>query len=107
MSPLQPSIDPTNVRCPTCRANQPWSDTCRRCKSDLRLLREFARAYEIDRQACLAALRDGRPREAELAARRCLGISPDAEGRRLLALAALQAGDWARAAELARSLDEG
>jgi hypothetical protein len=107
MSALQPSIDPANVRCPTCRANQPWSDTCRRCKSDLRLLREFAGAYENERRACLAGLRDGRPREAELAARRCLNISPGAEGLRLLALAALQAGDWARAADLARSLDEG
>jgi hypothetical protein len=106
MTALPDSIDPANVRCPTCRANQPWSDVCRRCKSDLRLLREFAGAFENARRACLAGLRDGRPREAELAARRCLKISPGAEARRLLALAALQAGDWARAAELARRLDE-
>ena len=28
------------MRCPTCRAEQEWSDNCRRCRCDLQLLRE-------------------------------------------------------------------
>jgi hypothetical protein len=96
-------IDPETVRCPTCRASQPWSDTCRRCRSDLRLLREFAEGYERARLECLDHLREGRPREALDAARRCLELSPDARSRRLLALASLRLGDWAAAAMFCRS----
>lgn len=98
-------IDPETVRCPTCRASQPWSDLCRRCKSNLGLLREFAREYERARLECLDRLRRGDHSAAETAARRCLELSPDPKARRLLALASLQAGDWATAAELGRMLD--
>jgi hypothetical protein len=95
--------DPTSstVRCPTCRAEQDWSDTCRRCKSDLGLLRALASAYRRNRRACLEHLRDGNSGEALRAARRCDQIKADTESRRLLALAALQGGDWATAADLA------
>jgi hypothetical protein len=93
-------IDPETMRCPTCRATQPWSDTCRRCKSDLRLLREFAQTYEQSRRACLDHLRQGRIREAQAAASRCLELSPDATTRRLMALVALRSGDWPTAATL-------
>ncbi len=93
-------IDPETMRCPTCRAMQPWSDSCRRCKSDLRLLREFAQAYEQSRRACLDHLRQGRLREAQAAASRCLDLSPDAMSRRLMALVALRSGDWPAAAAL-------
>ncbi len=97
---MTPPIDPQTVRCPTCRAMQPWSDTCRRCKSDLRLLREFAEAYEQSRRACLDHLRHGRLREARVAATRCLELSPDPASRRLLALVALRSGDWPAALAL-------
>jgi hypothetical protein len=90
------------VRCPTCRAEQEWSDTCRRCKSDLRLLRALAKSYLQNRRACLEHLRQGRLREALHAARRCYQINADTESRRLLALTALQGGDWATAADLVR-----
>ncbi|HMB04478.1 MAG TPA: Uma2 family endonuclease [Isosphaeraceae bacterium] len=93
---------PNRVRCPTCRAVQEWSDTCRRCKSDLRLLREFAADYERSRRACLERLRAGHPREARYFARRCHALRAGAESRRLLALAALHCGDWPTAAALAR-----
>jgi hypothetical protein len=92
------------VRCPTCRAEQEWSDTCRRCKSDLRLLRAFAAAYGQSRRACLAHLRQGQGRAAMVAARRCYALRPDTESRRLLALAALECGDWETAAALARTI---
>jgi hypothetical protein len=99
------TTDPINldtVRCPTCRASQPWSDSCRRCKSDLRLLREFAEGYERARLECLDHLRGGHPREARDAARRCFELSPDAQSRRLFALASLRLGDWEAAAALGR-----
>ena len=73
---------PESVRCPTCRAVQEWSDTCRRCKSDLRLLRAFAESYLRSRRACLEHLRAGQPVEALRAARRVLTLRPDAESRR-------------------------
>jgi hypothetical protein len=94
------------VRCPTCRAEQEWSDTCRRCKSDLRLLRAFAAAYQRSRSACLEHLRQGEGRAAMAAARRCYELRPDAESRRLLALAALECGDWATATAVARTIPE-
>jgi len=95
MSPEPPDAHALDtVRCPTCRAVQEWSDTCRRCKSDLRLLRAFAASYRRSRRDCLEGLRSGHPFEALRAARRCHALRPDAESRRLLALAALRAGDW-------------
>jgi hypothetical protein len=98
------SIDTETLRCPTCRASQPWSDACRRCKSDLRLLRDFAEGFEQSRRACLDHLQRGRLDRAKAAATRCLEISPDETSRRLMALVALQAGDWPAAAALAGDL---
>ena len=95
-------IDPETVRCPNCRASQPWSDICRRCKSDLRLLREFAEGYERARLECLDHLQHGRLSEAHAAASRCLELSPDAGSRHLMALVALRAGDWPDAARLGK-----
>ena len=86
--------NPSTVRCPTCRASQEWSDTCRRCRSDLRLLRRFAQGYDQARHACLVALRDGHPRAALDAARHCHALAPSAESRRLLTTAALHLHDW-------------
>jgi len=105
MANAPPPPDPATVRCPTCRAEQSWSDTCRRCKCDLRLLREAAEAYHRARRACLLHLDAGQPRAALLAARRCRGLAPSAESRRLLAVAALLGGEWADAAATARRLD--
>ena len=94
--------DPEAVRCPTCRAAQPWSDACRRCGSDLRLLREFAEAYRRRRLACLRSLRSGDLRAAWRAARDGHALSASAESRRLKAVAALLLGDPATAVALAR-----
>ena len=97
-------LDAQTVRCPTCRAAQEWSDTCRRCKTDLRLIRETAAAYFESRRECLLHLAAGRPVAALRAARRCCELHPDVEARRLLALAAFRMGLWREAAGLARSL---
>ena len=102
------ALPPNTVRCPTCRAVQEWSDTCRRCKSDLRLLREFAASYERSRRACLDELRAGHPCAARRAAQHCHALRAGAESRRLLAVAALHCGDWPTAAALAhRVLQDG
>jgi hypothetical protein len=96
-----PDTESGTVRCPTCRASQEWSDACRRCKSDLRLLRAFAAAYERSRRSCLDAIRDGDPRAASHHAQICHAFRPDADSRRLLALAAFLRGDWHAVAVLA------
>lgn len=83
------------MRCPTCRAVQPWSDTCRRCKSDLRLLRELAGEYSALRGHCLLNLRQNRIGAAVELARRCLVLRDDADTRRLLAVCELLNGKWA------------
>ena len=95
--------DPDSVRCPTCRASQAWSDTCRRCKSDLRLLRAFADSYHSGRRACLRLVLEGDARGARDAAARCHALAPSGESRRLLAVAALLEGDWAAAEQAGRA----
>jgi hypothetical protein len=82
------------LRCPTCGARQGWTDTCRRCKSDLRLLRSALEAYERHRRAALLALDEGRLEVALLQARRCHELRPGPESRRLLAVCQLLRGDW-------------
>jgi hypothetical protein len=82
------------LRCPTCGARQEWTDTCRRCKSDLRLLRAALEAYDEHHRAGLLALDDGRLDEALRHARRCDELRPGPESRRLLAVCQLLRGDW-------------
>ena len=85
------------MRCPTCRASQGWSDTCRRCKSDLLLLREFTEKYAALRARCLSNLRYNRTHAALANARECLELRDDTESRRLLAVCELLNENWAAA----------
>jgi hypothetical protein len=85
------------LRCPTCGARQGWTDTCRRCKSDLRLLRSALKAYEAYRHRGLLALGAGRLEEALQHARRCHELRPDRDSHRLLAVCQLLRGEWAEA----------
>jgi tetratricopeptide (TPR) repeat protein len=89
------------LRCPTCGARQGWVNTCRRCKSDLRLLRSALRVYEVHRRRGLQALDAGRLEEALQHARRCHELRPDRDSHRLLAVCHLLRGEWAEALELA------
>ena len=93
------------MRCPTCRAVQEWSDVCRRCRCDLRLLRQAADEYQEARRHCLAALHAGRPDEAAEWAERCVEIEPDAAARRLLAACLFAHGDWSGACSVAATLE--
>jgi hypothetical protein len=85
------------VRCPTCRARQEWSDTCRRCQCDLSLLWTVELACRRRRRRALLALRAGRHADALAEARRAYTLHPDAPTARLLAVCLLLAGRWPEA----------
>ncbi len=96
------TISPDELRCPTCGARQAWADTCRRCKSDLRMLRAALEAYRYHREAGLLALDEGRPDAAVHHAQRCRELRPGPESDRLLAVCRFLRGDWDEAVDLAR-----
>jgi hypothetical protein len=95
------------MRCPTCRATQAWSEACRRCKSDLRLLRAVAEHHAALRERCLWNLRHNRAGVALELARQCFTVRDDADTRRLLAVCELLNGNWAAARACAGRLAEG
>jgi hypothetical protein len=94
------------LKCPTCGAQQGWTDTCRRCKSDLRLLREALTSYEQHRRSTLRALDAGRLESALRHARRCQELRPSPASHRLLAVCQLLRGDWLEAIDRARAVEE-
>ena len=64
--------------CPVCRAAEPISDTCRRCRSDLRMVRGVRRAARAARRQALLHLAAGaRPTRFRQAAN-CTPSSPAA-----------------------------
>ncbi len=93
------------LRCPTCGARQGWSDACRRCKSDLRLLGDAIKDYERHRRSTLLDLDAGRFDTALRHARRCHELRPGPESHRLMAVCQLLRGDWADALQIARGGD--
>jgi hypothetical protein len=97
-------MNPTSLRCPTCRAEQPWSDICRRCKSDLRLLREVAAEYAAIRMLCLIKLNRNQVVAALEQARQCVALCADADSRRLLAVCELLNRNWPAALAQAEQL---
>ncbi len=102
----EPIRPPDVLRCPTCGARQGMTDACRRCKSDLRLLRSALEAYERHRRSSLLDLGAGRLETALRHARRCHELSPGPESHRLLAVCQLLRGDWFEALDFARSVEE-
>jgi len=89
-------------RCPTCGAAQDWSETCRRCKCDLTLLKRATEACRRSRRHCLLHLRAGRIPEALRQARRGYAMQCDESSARLLAVCYLLAGDFREATRMAR-----
>ena len=89
------------LRCPTCNASQVWSDECRRCKSDLRFLRQVVEAQRAHHHFALQAFAQGRYLTALVEAQHAYDLYPDAEGRQLLASCHLMAGNWQQAVQLA------
>jgi hypothetical protein len=88
--------------CPVCRAAQVWSDTCRRCRCDLRLLRRADEARRAARRRVLLHLRGVRWADARRAALAYHALAPGADSRRLLAVCCLLGSDFREAAEWAR-----
>jgi len=66
----------TECRCPTCRNVQPWSDECRRCGTDLSLLRRLAEESVRLQRVLLAAMTARDDALAELTLRRLMQIAP-------------------------------
>ena len=99
--PSQSGPSQAQMRCPVCRAAQAWSDTCRRCKCDLSLLRSAATACGEMRVRCLGHLRAGRLAEALQDARHAYDLCPTEEATRLLAVCHLLCQDWPAALSLA------
>ncbi|HEV3003341.1 MAG TPA: hypothetical protein VGX78_02725 [Pirellulales bacterium] len=112
MSSILPASEPSRsgpaagemMCCPTCRATQEWSPTCRRCKCDLSLLRMVADEYRESRLRCLQELRWGRHQAALDHARQCLRLDAKGESQRLFAVCALLARDWPSALATARRI---
>jgi len=82
------------LRCPTCGAQQPAAETCRRCKTDLSLVTPLVRYRAQLRRRCLEHLRWGRYGDALRLARRCCALSRDRECLELLAVSQLLAGQY-------------
>jgi hypothetical protein len=95
------------LRCPTCGAKQAWTDTCRRCRSDLRLLREALAAYQRHRRSSLRALNAGRLESALRHARLCQELRPSPESHQLLAVCQFLRGDWLDAVDQALAVEAG
>ncbi|MHB1034981.1 MAG: hypothetical protein ACYC35_21715 [Pirellulales bacterium] len=86
---------------------QEWSDTCRRCRCDLRLLQQMAEEAGVCRDRCLRALQTGHVSQAAADARRLYALRPDPLAARLLAVCYLLQGNWPAAATLARIANHG
>ena len=99
------SIAPDQVRCPTCRALQAWSDSCRRCRCDLSLLRAAHSAHQHHRLRCIQELDAGHPALALGHALRCHDLHPGPDSLRLLALCALAREEWETGLKLAQTAD--
>ena len=99
-------ISPDQVRCPTCRALQEWSESCRRCRCDLSLLRAACSTHQDHRRNCILQLDAGLTELALGHALRCHDLQPGADSLRLLALCALARQDWETALELVQTADQ-
>ncbi|MGC8643658.1 MAG: hypothetical protein ACP5XB_27685 [Isosphaeraceae bacterium] len=99
------TISPDQVRCPTCRAVQVWSDQCRRCRSDLRLLRAACSTYQHHRGCCFLELDAGHLQVALGHALRCYDLQPGPDSLRLLSLCALAREEWKTALELMQAAE--
>jgi len=93
------------MRCPTCQAEQPRSELCRRCRTDLRLLLASEQAYERHRRCCFACLQNGQIEVARRHAHIVHQLRPSGESRRLMALCELLCERWAEAVQLANQVD--
>ena len=76
-------INTEDCRCPTCGAAQSWRDECRRCGSDIALLRRLAEETVTLRHEWSVAMTAGNFRQAEQILDRLRIISPTVLGELL------------------------
>ncbi len=96
-----PGSGQATMACPTCRAEQDWSNECRRCRSDLTDLHSVWRRRRELRTACLDALRIGGLERALDLARDGVSLCPNEESTRLLTVCHLLLGHWSAAQQAA------
>lgn len=101
LEPPETAIAP--LRCPTCRAEQPPANVCRRCRCDLSLLRAVLDEAAFCGCGALRALAAGDVDGARRLAERAFDLDPVLAHRRLLAVCALLQEDFAAAARLAHT----
>ncbi|MCO6453937.1 MAG: hypothetical protein J5I93_01370 [Pirellulaceae bacterium] len=78
-----PEDNEQRLRCPACRAAQPWQDCCRRCQADLSLLVRALRYRRDQWLACRAAIAVYDLPAARRAARELLLLHPGPAERQL------------------------
>ena len=83
-----------DMTCPTCNARQVWSDECRRCKTDLSLLRQIWQTAEAERRQCLRELAAGQPHLALRHAHRYAAYVGRAQASRLVRVCSLLCENW-------------
>jgi hypothetical protein len=88
------------MHCPACKAEQVWSNECRRCRADLSLLRGATEAARRAERECLAALSQADFAKALAAAQQAFHWSPRDCNRRRLAICSLLCGDYRLAIRL-------
>lgn len=93
-------------RCPTCRARQVPSETCRRCQCDLSLLLRIDQQCARLRAKCLVSLRDGRTDEALATAAVLRRLRADEDSARLFTVACLHQENWREALSAYRLVSE-
>lgn len=88
------------MTCPTCGARQVPADACRRCHSDLRMVRSVRSQSEETRRQCRALLSNRRLKRATEAAHRALAQSHDEASLRILATCYLLQGNFPAAVQV-------
>ncbi|MDR1385260.1 MAG: hypothetical protein LBJ67_15640 [Planctomycetaceae bacterium] len=72
----QENFNQLECRCPVCGAEQAWQNECRRCRTDIRILRQLANeAYSLQRRCFEALMADDHAR-AKKAAEQLAQIHP-------------------------------
>ena len=65
-----------DCRCPVCGATQSWQEECRRCHTDISLLRQIADELFVQQQHCFEALKTNDTSRAAEAAARLVKLLP-------------------------------
>jgi len=93
---------PPALSCPTCGASNQTGPTCRRCRSDLRLLHRLEADRAAEAQKLLQALAEERWDEALLSAQYMHRLRQDEQSARYLAVCQLLMHQFAAACDTYR-----